>query len=72
MTLEINKREAALLLAALRNWQDESASTNLADLYEGYFEEHEPLSSQEIDELCARIAEASAAISAFLSENDPV
>jgi hypothetical protein len=56
MSLELNKREASQLLAALRNWQEEMKSVDIADYFEAYFEEHEPLSSDEIDELCKRIA----------------
>lgn len=60
MQIEISKREAANLLAALRNWQEEARRYEIAeDFFEAYFEEHEPLSDQEIDALCARIAEAS-------------
>ena len=58
MHVELSNREAALVLAALRNWQEESKSVELADFYEAYFEEHEPLGSIEIDSLCSRIAEA--------------
>jgi hypothetical protein len=58
MQVELSNREAALVLAALRNWQEESKGVDLADFYEAYFEEHEPLESTEIDDLCGRIAEA--------------
>jgi hypothetical protein len=58
MDLELDKREASQILAALRNWQEETKSVDLADYYEAYFEEHEPLSSEEIDVLCARITNA--------------
>jgi hypothetical protein len=58
MELTLSKREASLVLAALRNWQEESRTVDLADYFEAYFEEHEPLASDEIDTLCARIAEA--------------
>ncbi len=61
MKLELSNREAAMLLAALRNWQEESRTVDLADFYEAYFEEHEPLDSSEIDGLCQRIAEAARA-----------
>jgi hypothetical protein len=60
MDLPLSKREASLVLAALRNWQEETQTVDLADFYEAYFEEHEPLSSDEIDALCRRIAETSA------------
>ena len=61
MIVELSDRETSLLLAALRNWQDESQTIDLADHYEAYFEFHEPLSSDQIDALCARIAEAARA-----------
>jgi hypothetical protein len=54
MFVDLSKRTAALVLAALRNWQEESTTTDLADYYEAYFEEHEPLVGAEIDGLCAR------------------
>jgi hypothetical protein len=59
MELTLSKREASLVLAALRNWQEETKTVDLADYFEAYFEEHEPLDSSEIDALCARIADAS-------------
>ena len=58
MSLELDKREASQILAALRSWQEESKTIDLADYYEAYFEEHEPLSSDEIDALCSRITNA--------------
>jgi len=56
MELTLSKREASHVLAALRNWQEESKTVDLAD----YFEQDEPLESTEIDALCRRIAEAAA------------
>ncbi len=47
-----------MVLAALRNWQEESESVDLADHYEAYFEDQEPPTSVEIDVICARITEA--------------
>jgi hypothetical protein len=58
MELTLSKREASHLLAALRNWQEESMTVDLADYFEAYFEQDEPLESAEIDALCARITEA--------------
>jgi hypothetical protein len=58
MMLELSQREAVLVLAALRNWQDESKNVDMADQYEAYFEFDEPLSSEEIDAVCLRMAEA--------------
>ena len=60
MEISLSKREATQVLAALRNWQEESQSVDVADFYEAYFEEHESLDSTEIDALCRRIAETSA------------
>ncbi|HWO73258.1 MAG TPA: hypothetical protein VNN21_06840 [Dehalococcoidia bacterium] len=59
MQIDLSPREAAFIIAALRNWQEESQATDLADFFEAYFEEHEPLNSAEIDALCQRIVEAS-------------
>ena len=59
--IDLNKREAALILAAIRNWLEELPSIDLYDLYEGYFEDVDPLSSEEIDALCGRIAAVSQA-----------
>ena len=58
MELTLTKREASLMLAALRNWQEETKTVDLADYFEAYFEEHEPLGSAEIDALCARITDS--------------
>lgn len=57
MELTLSKREASHVLAALRNWQEESKTIDLADYFEAYFEQDEPLDSGEIDALCSRIAE---------------
>jgi hypothetical protein len=58
MLVELSGREAALVMASLRCWQDMAASYKLEDEYEAYFETHEPLSNEEIDSVCQRIAEA--------------
>ena len=55
MQVEMSNREAALVLAALRNWQDEAQTTNLEDLFEAYFENEDPLEHDQIDALCQRI-----------------
>jgi hypothetical protein len=60
MLVEFSPREAAQVLAALRNWQEESKTVDLADFFEAYFEEHEPLDAGEIDSVCSRIAQAAA------------
>ena len=58
MIVEFSDREATNLLAALRAWQDMVGPLHLEDEYEAYFEAHEPLSKEEIDAVCLRIAEA--------------
>ena len=58
MQVEMSNREAALVLAALRNWQEESQTTNLEDLFEAYFENEDPLENEQIDALCQRIVAA--------------
>ena len=56
MALNLTPREVTQLLAALRFWQQVSERENIADdLFEAYFEEHEPLSSEEIDALCQKV-----------------
>ena len=52
--------DPTVVLAALRSWQEQAQTYDIADFYEAYFEEHEPLDNAEIDALCARIAETSA------------
>jgi hypothetical protein len=58
MQIELDNREASIVLAALRNWQEESKTVDLADYYEAYFEDVDPPSDREIDAICARIANA--------------
>jgi hypothetical protein len=56
LSLNLSPREVTQILAALRFWQQISAEENIADdLFEAYFEEHEPLSSAEIDALCQKV-----------------
>ena len=57
--LQINKREAALILAAIRNWQENLQFSDLYDYYEGYFEDVDPLEDVAIEALCQRVAAAS-------------
>ena len=57
--LEISQREAALILAAIRNFQEDLKTIDLYDLYEGYFEDVDPLDEAETEDLCRRIAAAS-------------
>jgi hypothetical protein len=58
MNIELDNREASIVLAALRNWQDESKTVDLADYFEAYFEDVDPPSDAEIDTICARITDA--------------
>ena len=55
MRIELTDREVAHLLAALRNWQTDSLNEDLAEAFAGHFEDHEPLSDDEIDALCERL-----------------
>ncbi|MPZ51107.1 MAG: hypothetical protein GEU75_17720 [Dehalococcoidia bacterium] len=55
MQVELSAREVAQLLAALRNWQTDALNEDLVDLFAGHFEDHEPLTDDEIDALCERL-----------------
>ena len=55
MLVELSDREIALVLAALRNWQMDELNEDLVDTFSGHFVDHEPLSDEEIDDLCERI-----------------
>ena len=55
MRIELSDREVAHLLAALRNWQTDSLNEDLVEAFAGHFEDHEPLSDEEIDGLCERL-----------------
>ncbi len=55
MQAEVSDREIAHLLAALRNWQTDALNENLTEAFAGHFEEHEPLTDEEIDSLCERL-----------------
>ena len=55
MQVELSPREVAQLLAALRNWQTDSLNEDLAEAFAGHFEDHEPLTDDEIDALCGRL-----------------
>ena len=56
MAIQLTKREAALVLASIRNWQEELKTMDLYDYFEGYFEDVDPLEESEIEDLCARVA----------------
>jgi hypothetical protein len=58
LNVEMSNREAALVIAALRNWQDEAKTTDLEDLFEAYFENEGGYEDTEIDALCSRISKA--------------
>jgi predicted transcriptional regulator len=55
MQVELSDREIAIILASLRNWQIDALNEDLAEAFAGHFEDHEPLTDDEIDELCERI-----------------
>ena len=55
MRIDLTGREVATILAALRNWQTDSLNEDLAEAFAGHFEEHEPLSDDEVDDLCERL-----------------
>ena len=55
MHFEVNGREVAQLLAALRNWQTDSLNEDLVEAFAGHFEDHAPLDDDEIDALCERL-----------------
>ena len=55
MQVELSDRDIAQLLAALRNWQTDALNEDLVDAFAGHFEDHEPLSDDEIDSLCERL-----------------
>ena len=55
MMVDLSDREIAQLLAALRNWQTDSINEDLEEAFAGHFEDHEPLSDEEIDDLCERL-----------------
>jgi len=55
MQVKLSDREIATLLASLRNWQTDGLNEDLADAFCGHFEEHQPLSDDEIDELCEKL-----------------
>jgi len=52
----LNDREHARVLAALRNWQMDALNEDLAEAFSGHFEDHEPLTDDEIDVLCERLS----------------
>ena len=55
MQIELSEREVAQVLAALRNWQLDALNEDLVEAFAGHFEEHEPLTDDEIDGLCERL-----------------
>ena len=55
MQVNLTAREIAQLLAALRNWQTDALNEDLGDAFAGHFEQHEPLSDDEIEDLCERL-----------------
>ena len=55
MQIELSDRDIAQLLAALRNWQTDGLNEDLAEAFAGHFEDHEPLTDDEIEALCERL-----------------
>ena len=55
MQVELSAQEVAQVLAALRNWQVDALNEDLADAFAGHFEDHEPLTDDEIDAFCERL-----------------
>jgi hypothetical protein len=53
--VELNDREIAQVLAALRNWQADALNEDLVEAFAGPFEDHEPLDDAEVDALCERL-----------------
>jgi hypothetical protein len=53
--VELTDREVPTTLASLRNWQIDGLNEDLGDAFCGHFEEHAPLSDDEIDELSERM-----------------
>ena len=55
MQIDVTDREIAQLLAALRNWQTDALNEDLGEAFASHFEDHEPLSDDEIESLCERL-----------------
>jgi hypothetical protein len=55
--MKFTSQEIATMLAALRNWQHITSPEGGNDPREisPYFDDHEPLTAEQIDELCERI-----------------
>jgi hypothetical protein len=51
----MTKRELATVLAALRYWQQDLDASDSPPIDAEHFTECDPLSSEEIDELCERL-----------------
>ena len=55
MKIALSDRELATMLAALRYWQADVLEIEGAHKGEAHFEDYEPLSSEDVDELCERL-----------------
>jgi len=55
MKYELNERELATVLAALRCWQKELTSTGIPEDADDILGERDPLTLDEIDDLCERL-----------------
>lgn len=53
--MRLSERELATVLAALRYWQQDLADNDECPISEGHFEDHDPLTVDEIDDLCERL-----------------
>lgn len=53
--MKLTDKELATVLAALRYWQDDLEENNGHPAILEYFEEVDPLSVDEIDELCEKL-----------------
>jgi hypothetical protein len=54
-TRALNESEMSTLLAALRLWQRELCRSGLPEWADEYFRDCEPLTIDQIDELCERL-----------------
>lgn len=51
----LTEREAATVVAALRNWQMDFEEQDLEEAFEGHFRLHWPLDRADIHDLCKRL-----------------
>lgn len=58
ITVKLSSREAAMIVAALANWQMDSLNENLAEEFSDFFYDGKPLTDEEISSLCERLEAA--------------